>query len=85
MKDLISLIEYYINEEMPPKETNCSYERAFTLSEIANTINIIANKNVPVIIKSTQTGDPYAGTHNLPIKTYGLENGIKDTLSNLKG
>ena len=38
MKDLISLVDYYIHND-GIKDINCSYEYKYTLSNIANIIN----------------------------------------------
>jgi len=82
MKDLISLVDFYIKNDKINKEVNCSYHNKFTLSDIANMINSLSNYKVP--IKVQQSGlDFYCEDSDLPIQTIGLKTGIEETYERL--
>lgn len=86
MQDLIKVIEYYINEENPPKEFDCVYsEISYTLSELAYLINELDNYKVDIINQS-KNGDEYTSKYRtpLPIEFIGLEEGIIETYNKLK-
>ena len=84
MKDLISLVDYYIHND-GTKEINCSYEYKYTLSNIANIINKLDTYTVPVIIENKSKLDFYCGEYSeLPIKTVGMVTGIKNTFEILR-
>lgn len=77
MKDLIELVEYYIQEKSPDKTINCSYKQKYTLTNITDSINKLDTYKVPVIIENKNKLEFYCGeSHNMPIKTIGLETGI---------
>jgi dTDP-4-dehydrorhamnose reductase len=84
MKDLQELIFYYISNENLPKEIDCSYKNKKSLLEIANFINTLDEYKVPIIIEKGVLQQDYCGVNNLPIKTIGLEEGIKNTFRKLK-
>ena len=52
MKDLISLVDYYINNNNLPKQICCSYTDLYKLSEVANIINMLDEYKVDVIIEN---------------------------------
>jgi nucleoside-diphosphate-sugar epimerase len=79
MKDLLSVIDYYINNDTLDKEFNCSYVEKYTLKDIADMINSLNNHKVPIIIQSNNELKIYAGQSNLKIKTIGLKEGLKNT------
>lgn len=80
MKDLINLVDYYIQNNAPNKQINCSYSDKYTLSNIANIINELDTHKVPINIQNKNTLEFYCGVHNeFPIKTIGLIEGIKET------
>ena len=84
MKDLISLVDYYIHND-GTKEINCSYEYKYTLSNIANIINKLDTYTVPVVIENKSKLDFYCGEYSeLPIKTVGMVTGIKNTFEILR-
>ena len=84
MKDLISLVDYYIHND-GTKEINCSYEYKYTLSNIANIINQLDTYTVPVVIENKNKLDFYCGGYSqLPIKTVGMVTGIKNTFEILR-
>lgn len=79
MEDLISLINYYINND-GEKEINCSYEQKYTLKNVADIINNISKKKVPIIIENENDFSFYCGNpKKLPINEIGLEEGIRKT------
>lgn len=77
MQDLISLVEYYINNDDLEKEINCSYETKICLREIASMINNLDNYEVPVIVQDKEVVF-YCGVGDLPIKVRGLKFGIEE-------
>lgn len=85
MKDLINLVDYYIQTDQPPKQINCSYDKKYTLTNIANMINTLGNHTVPIIIENKSKLDFYCGEYSeLPIKTVGMVAGIKNTFEILR-
>jgi GDP-L-fucose synthase len=83
MKDLINLIQYYIDNNNLAKEVNCSYEEKKTLLNIANFINKLTDYKVPINMESNFLVQDYCGTSNLPIDVIGLEKGIKEVYHKL--
>jgi nucleoside-diphosphate-sugar epimerase len=88
MKDLISLVEWLINqreEEFPIQEINCSYLEKNTLTQIAKMINSLSDYKVNIKIENEGQGDDYCDTHPImPFNLIGLEQGIKETYNKLK-
>jgi nucleoside-diphosphate-sugar epimerase len=88
MKDLVSLVEWLINqreEEFPIKEINCSYLEKYTLIQIAEIINSLDNYKVDIVVENEGEGDDYCDTHPImPFDLVGLEQGIKNTYNKLK-
>ena len=87
MKDLVSLVEYYILNENLPSEVNCSYNEKYTLSNIANIINSLGNYRVNVDYNTEGMAEDYnfKDINPLPnIPFIGLENGIKQVYNILK-
>ena len=86
MQDLIKVIEYYINEEKPPKEFDCVYsENSYTLFGLACLINKLDDYEVEVVY-GDKIGDDYLSKYRtpLPIELIGLEQGIKNVYNKLK-
>jgi hypothetical protein len=84
MKDLVTLVEFYILNEAP-KETNCSYKDVCTFLYLANFINELDEYKVEIIQKEKGFGKGYYGTHHvLPTPYVGLKQGIKDVYNKLK-
>ena len=80
MNDLIKLVTWYIQENNPPKEIDCTYSKKFKLTDIANMINNLSNTKVPVQIAKEGLHQPYTGEYtNLDIEYIDLEEGIKKT------
>jgi len=88
MKDLISLVEWLINqreEEFPIQEINCSYLEKNTLTQIAKMINSLSDYKVNIKIENEGQGDDYCDTHPImPFNLIGLKQGIKETYNKLK-
>ena len=77
MKDLVSVVEYYINNIQLSKEVNCCYTEKYTLHSIATFINELSGHQVPIEIPSTRISGFYCGDSILPpINTIGLKSGI---------
>jgi GDP-L-fucose synthase len=88
MKDLVSMIEWLINqreEEFLTQEINCSYLEKYTLTRIAGIINSLDNHKVKIQIKSEIKDKAYCGIHPImPFNLIGLEQGIQETYNILK-
>jgi len=88
MKDLVSMVEWLINqreEEFPIQEINCSYLEKYTLTQIAEIINLLDNYKVKIQLEDKIEGKAYCGIHPImPFDLIGLEQGIKETYNKLK-
>jgi nucleoside-diphosphate-sugar epimerase len=88
MKDLVTLVEWLINqreEEFPIQEINCSYIEKSTLIQIAGMINSLDDYKVDIIVENEGEGDDYCDVHPImPFNLVGLEQGIKNTYNKLK-
>lgn len=84
MPDLISIVEYYIDNEELPKEIDCIYtNKQLHLYDIAKIINQLDEHNVPILFK--KTAEDYIGICNpINLNYIGLETGIKNTYNILK-
>lgn len=84
MKDLVSVIKYYITEKQPPKEFDCSYEEHLCLSEIAQFINTLSTHRVAISFGELGYSRPYVGVfNNIPLPLVGLHNGIQNVYDKL--
>jgi GDP-L-fucose synthase len=84
MKDLISLVDYYINNDNLPKQIDCSYAGLYKLSEIANMINNLDDHKVNIQIENNGMVLSYYGIANTLINFIGLKEGIKEVYNKLK-
>lgn len=89
MKDLISVVEKYIEKDDLPKDIDLVYYYKYSLLNIAEIINTIDNHEVPIIYSSPRRGDNYIGNENddlvkLNIPLIGLFQGIKETYDKTK-
>lgn len=85
MRDLLHVIETYINTDNLPQVYDCVYKQTPTLRYIANYINSLDIHRVDIIENSDVEGENYNGTYNsLFDNLYGLERGIKDTYNKIK-
>jgi len=85
MEDLIKVVDYYIENEAPPKEFDCVYEDIYTLKKIADFINKLDSYEVDIQIAIEGLG-LYTSKYRseLPITFIGLEEGIKITYNKIK-
>jgi GDP-L-fucose synthase len=84
MKDLISLVDYYIQSENPPKEIDCSYQQSYSLFDIANMINELDTHKTQIIFNNGGMGEKYCGNSNTLLNYIGLEVGITNIYNKLK-
>jgi dTDP-4-dehydrorhamnose reductase len=84
MKDLISLIDYYITNSNLPKEIDCSYSSLYKLSDIANIINDLDDHKVNIHIENEGIALPYYGLANVMLNFIGIKEGIKEVYNKLK-
>ena len=84
MKDLISLVEFYILNNNLPKEIDCSYSGMYKLSDIAKIINSLDDYKVNIKIEQDNLATSYCGLTNTLLEFIGLENGIKEIYTKLK-
>jgi len=87
MKDLITLVKFYLNNNNLVKEIECRYDKTYLLSEIADIINNCSNYNNKTIVKNSEKGLSYKGNSSFPqiynLSLIGLENGIKETFNKI--
>lgn len=84
MKDLITLLEHYINNDDLPKEIDCMYlgNKSY-LYDIAKIINKLDDYEVPILCGKIASS--YIGYyHPLNLDFIGLENGIKEVYEILR-
>jgi nucleoside-diphosphate-sugar epimerase len=77
IKDLINLVKHYIENNNLPKEIDCTYEKTFTLKQIATFINSLDKHKSDIIIENINTAKQYCGTFTQLIPYIGLKKGIK--------
>jgi GDP-L-fucose synthase len=86
MKDLIQVVDYYINNTNTQKQLDCCYSHIYTLSAIADIINSLSDYKVEIIKENPDTGNGYYG-NNLKrpnIEYLGLKYGIYEVYKKLK-
>lgn len=80
MRDLISIINFYLTNESPPKEFDCSYEKHYKLSEISDMINCLSEYRVDIKHNKKGLDSNYTGEYtDLGLEYIGLEKGIQET------
>ena len=88
MQDLISLVKYYLEEDNPPKEADCSYTKKHTLSDIAQMINKLGDHEVPIEIENSGMtlyhGDPSILSTQKNFSVRGFSYGLLSTFNTLK-
>jgi GDP-L-fucose synthase len=84
MEDLVSLVDYYIQNENPPKEIDCSYSESHSLFNIANMINNLDTHKVHITFNQNEMGEKYCGNSNILLNYIGLEEGIKQVYNKSK-
>ena len=87
IQDLISIVKYFLLVNPVYQDINLSYKNKYKLSEIAKKI-INETNSKSNIITQDQNGLNYNGNFDkllsLPIKLEGFENGLKNTIINIK-
>lgn len=84
MKDLVEVVEHYVNTETLPKEFNCTYMETNSLSQIVNKINNLSDRKVGVEIKSIYNSKDYVGwVTPLDVNFFGLDLGIQNVYNKL--
>lgn len=85
MQDLVSVIEYYMNEKDPPKEFDCAYNEFYSLKNIADIINTLDEYEVEINIEKEGRA-MYKSNYRsiLAVDLIGLEEGIKQVYDKLK-
>lgn len=87
MEDFIAVVDYYINEEEPPKEYDCVYKAPCLLGKLAGLINKLDEHEVSVFFEAPGFDHAYTSLYRdtkLPIEFVGLEQGIKNMYFKLK-
>ena len=85
MKDLITLIKYYIKNDELPKEIDCCYDYSPTLYSVAQIINSLDTYKVNINFKKWELAPPFNGKFvDLGLNFVGLEQGIKNVYNKLK-
>jgi len=84
MDDLIKLIEHYVVNNNLPKQIDCSYDKQYKLSDIANIINNLDDYKVDIIFEQENVALPYCGKLNNLLNFIGLEQGIINTYNKIK-
>ena len=84
MKDLIKLVEYYIeNNDNLPKQIDCSYRQQQSLYSIASFINRLSYHKVKINEQSVKAQDYCGNFKDLGLNYVGLHEGIKQTYKKL--
>jgi dTDP-4-dehydrorhamnose reductase len=85
MKDLVKLVDHYITNNNLPKSIDCTYNKSYTLTEIANYINTLGNHQSHIEVKNEGLAQNYVGNFkNLSIDFVGLQEGIREVYNTLK-
>ena len=84
IKDLVILINHYIEENHLPKIAECSYKEKYSLLDIANLINNLSSHKVSIKQLDYVKGNSYVGNTFKELNYLGLEKGIKEVYNKLK-
>jgi dTDP-4-dehydrorhamnose reductase len=83
MKDLIKIIDHYVNNNDLPKLVDCVYDKKYSLIDIANLINDLNNYKCKINLENNSNIKDYIGQgvvlKNLKLELIGLKEGIKET------
>lgn len=84
-EDFNKIIDYYLKNNNPPKNTDCVYDHKYSLLDIAKLINVLGDYRVDIDIKNNEYDPGYFGNyHDLGIDYHGLTYGIEKTYKELK-
>lgn len=84
--DLEKIVRLYLNGNNLPREIDCVYENKTKLSDVANIINNLSDKKVPIEIHSSEMGRSYCGHYEHLCNTLeykGLEKSIQDVYESM--
>jgi nucleoside-diphosphate-sugar epimerase len=85
MPDFISIVKYYILNDNPPKEIDCTYPETKTLVDITNIINELGDYKVNVLrtgYSAPHYCENYHGEYSpINLNYIGIEQGIKNVYS----
>lgn len=85
MKDLVALVDTYIQADYSMEDVDCTYETSPTLLEVAQYINTLDNYTVDIQIQTDGMATPYTGHPiNTKIPLIGLKEGINEVYTILK-
>ena len=84
MKDLITLVKFYINKNHLPKVDECSYSEKYSLLDIAHLINNLSDYKIPIKQLDSIEGKAYIGKTSLDLNYIGLKQGIKEMYNKLQ-
>jgi hypothetical protein len=87
MSDLCKVVKFVIDSNISQKIINCSYQKKYKLSSIAQIINQLSDHKVDIIVNDTTEGLNYYGDYNLhlfDIDLYGLQMGITNTYHKIR-
>lgn len=87
MSDLCKVVKFVIDSNISQKIINCSYQKKYKLSSIAQIINQLSDHKVDIIVNDTSEGLNYYGDYNLhlfDIDLYGLQMGITNTYHKIR-
>lgn len=79
MKDFVTVLRYYIENDNLPKEIDCTYAETPFLAEVLYSINHLSDYKVPVkLLHDNISKECYSGEYtDLGLKYIGWESGIK--------
>jgi nucleoside-diphosphate-sugar epimerase len=86
MDDFLKIIDFYVNNENCAKSINFSYEKKYSLYDVASIINSLSDYKVDIVIDNKEESSNYCGDYNLNftnINLYGLLKGIEKTYQDL--
>lgn len=78
MKDLVTLVNYYIENSNPPKVIDCTYKESYSLNSIASFINNLGGNRCRIQQEWIGNFPSYSGKFtDLGLNYIGLKEGIK--------
>jgi len=84
MKDLITVVKYYISNNTIPQEFDCTYSETKSLLNIAKIINLLGDYRREINFNNEPSPDYCGNYYDLGLKYVGMEEGIVNTYNKLK-
>jgi len=84
MQDLISIVDYYVNNTNLPKVFDCVYEEKKTLLDIARIVNSLSDYKVAISSNNNIVTNYIGEYKSIGINYIGLEEGIRQVYNKLK-